>query len=131
MPGWVWVILVLFLVAMIALGVFYAFRHGSAALSSVAPEGRRIRKDLAALSDKETQPDRKPLALERPVGQMAQDYEDAHYRLVRHRLQVRNHRDAENWRRWADFNTGREKPVPDSEVPDGNTVRTDRKHHES
>jgi uncharacterized membrane protein len=114
MPGWIWIILVLFLVTMIAVGLWYAFCHFRQALASLTPLQHTIQKDMneiSAVRDRAQHGSSKPLVLTHSVGQTAADYEEAHYRLVVHRQKAHNRRD-QRWARWARFNTDTELTEP-------------------
>ena len=48
MPWWIWLILSLFMLAMIVAGIAYAALHGFRALNGIAEIGSRLGKPLSA-----------------------------------------------------------------------------------
>jgi uncharacterized membrane protein len=110
MPGWIWVLLVIFLIAVIVSGCWYAFRHLRQGLASLTPLEQAAQKDLAQISsarDSAAQTSNKPLVLSRAIGDAASDYEEAHFHLVSHRQKIHDQRD-QRWARWARFNSDEE-----------------------
>ncbi len=107
MPGWVWVLLVLFLIAVLIAGAVFVFLRGKAALGLLAPLGHRAQKDMAAIQEAQDQPapERKQVVLGRPLADVREDYEDAHTDLLRHKNRRKAERDAARWPRWAAFGT--------------------------
>ena len=51
MPWWIWLILSLFMLAMIVAGIAYAALHGFRALNGIAEIGSRLGKPLSELAD--------------------------------------------------------------------------------
>ncbi len=51
MPWWIWLILALFMLAMIVAGIAYAALHGFRALNGIAEIGGRLGKPLSELAD--------------------------------------------------------------------------------
>ena len=63
MPWWIWLILSLFMLAMIVAGIAYAALHGFRALNGIAEIGSRLGKPLSELADVPQGADaREPLA---------------------------------------------------------------------
>ena len=74
MPWWIWLILSLFMLAMIVAGIAYAALHGFRALNGIAEIGSRLGKPLSELAD-----------------------------VIRHR-NAKRERHARAWARWSRFN---------------------------
>lgn len=111
MPGWVWVLLVIFLLAVLVAGAVFVFLRGKAALDLLTPLGRRVRKDTAAIQEAQNQPapEREQIVLGRPLADVRKDYEDAHTDLLRHKNARKADRDEARWPRWAAFGTPKEE----------------------
>ena len=102
MPWWIWLLLVLFMVAVLVVGGIYAVRHALAALRVVSHTSGRISDRLermTAPSDDVDEPAR-PVFTE-PLHVAAERYEQAHVAVVRRRQETRD-RHVRAWRRWRD-----------------------------
>lgn len=107
MPGWVWVLLVIFLLAMLVSGAVFVFRRGKAAIDLLTPLGHRAQEDMDAIRRAQDQPvpERQEIVLGRTLADVRSDYEDAHTDLLRHKNARKADRDASRWPRWAAFGT--------------------------
>ena len=81
MPWWIWLILSLFMLAMIVAGIAYAALHGFRALNGIAEIGSRLGKPLSELADVPQGADaREPLApptFTQPLNSAISRYDDA------------------------------------------------------
>lgn len=110
MPGWIWILLVIFLLLVLVAGAIYVFRHAKAAIGLLTPLVHRAQTDMDAINRASQQPvgEREPIVLDRSLADVRQDYENAHVRLLQHKNERRARRDAERWPRWRDFGTAQE-----------------------
>ena len=104
MPWWVWVLLVMFMLVMIAAGLVYAGLHGLHALRDAGEIGSRIGERFAAMgeSDHGSSDDDAPLFTQ-PLDVARERYIDAHADVIR-RHDAKRRRHAERWRDWSQFN---------------------------
>ena len=100
MPWWIWLLLALFMLAMIVIGGVYAFVHGMGAFRSIAGTGMRIGQSVSRMSepsDDVREPD-SPLFTE-PLNVTLGRYERAQVELIRRR-ESRRARHVGVWARW-------------------------------
>ena len=92
MPWWIWLILSLFMLAMIVAGIAYAARLGKP-LSELAdvPQGADAREPLA------------PPTFTQPLNSAISRYDDAQVDVIRRR-NAKRERHARAWARWSRFN---------------------------
>ncbi|WP_158275731.1 hypothetical protein [Bifidobacterium catulorum] len=104
MPIWIWVILVVFLIAMTVAGLAYAIRHALSAWRTVADTGGRIAEVMSRL-EATRQPSRKSEqpSFVQPLSMVAGRYADAHAEIIRHQERKRD-RHVLIWKRWKSFN---------------------------
>lgn len=108
MPWWIWLVLALLMLAVIAAGVAYAVRRAFAALDMVSPVLDRFGEamDRMGADDADGRPQDMAPAFTRPLRESADRYADAHARVVeRHDAARRRHMAA--WARWARFGEDR------------------------
>lgn len=101
MPWWVWLILVLFMVAMLVAGVAYAVLHAIRAAHSVGVVGAKLGERLSALSDVDeasVAPDTRPL-FTLPLDVATGRYADAHAGVISRR-EAKRDRHAATWADW-------------------------------
>ena len=91
MPWWIWLILSLFMLAMIVAGIAYAALHGFRALNGIAEIGSRLGEPLA------------PPAFTQPLNSAISRYDDAQVDVIRRR-NAKRERHARAWARWSRFN---------------------------
>ncbi|MBT1177957.1 hypothetical protein JS532_10415 [Bifidobacterium callimiconis] len=103
MPGWVWVLLVIFLLAMLITGSVYAVRRALAALHAVNETGGRVADIFARLDQEPTTGDAEAPSFILPLEVSADRYADAHSVVIRHQEETRS-RHATVWKRWKTFN---------------------------
>ncbi|MFR5625603.1 MAG: hypothetical protein ACLTLN_04635 [Bifidobacterium bifidum] len=107
MPWWIWLILSLFMLAMIVAGIAYAALHGFRALNGIAEIGSRLGKPLSELADVPQGADaREPLApptFTQPLNSTISRYDDAQVDVIRRR-NAKRERHARAWARWSRFN---------------------------
>ncbi|WP_055427352.1 hypothetical protein [Bifidobacterium aesculapii] len=102
MPWWIWLLLVLFMIAVLAAGGTYAARRALAALHVVSHTGERISDRLERMTAPTDDVDEtaRPIFTE-PLHVAAERYEQAHATVVRRRQETRD-RHVRAWRRWRD-----------------------------
>jgi flagellar basal body-associated protein FliL len=104
MPGWIWVLLVLFMIGMIIAGGIYAFLKAKGALSTLGGLGSHVQKAMEAMSTEPEAIEAHAPAVTDSLAQTAQRYEEAHTARLEHKQMKRN-RHVATWRRWDRFNT--------------------------
>lgn len=103
MPGWIWVILVIFLFAMLIIGTIYVVRHAVAALRTVGMVGGRVSEVMSRLGEEQPQSGEEQPIFTQPLRTATDRYAEAHAKVIEHREQVQN-RHAAIWKRWKSFN---------------------------
>lgn len=103
MPGWVWILLVIFLLVMLVAGAVYAIRHALAALHVVNETGGRIADVFARLEQEPTPKEVETPSFVLPLEVSADRYADAHSAVIRHQEETRS-KHAAVWKRWKTFN---------------------------
>lgn len=104
MPWWVWVLLVVFMLAMIVAGLVYAGLHGLRALRDAGEVGAKIGERFAALGDEsETQESNDAPLFTQPLDVARERYIDAYAEVIR-RQDAKRRRHAERWAVWRRFN---------------------------
>lgn len=104
MPWWIWLLLALFMLAMIIAGFVYAGLHGYHALKDLGAVGHEVGKRFARMEqthDGERQSD--PPLFTQPLTVAKERYVDAHADVVRAKAAKRE-RHARAWARWKQFN---------------------------
>lgn len=104
MPGWIWVLLVLFMLAMIVAGGIYAFLKAKAAFGKLGGLNSHVQKAMEAINAEPEPREEHAPALTNPLAQSAQRYEEAHAARLDYKQAKRN-RHVITWRRWERFNT--------------------------
>lgn len=100
MPWWIWLLLVLFMIVMIAIGGVYAVRRALAALGTISETGSRIGDRLARMGKPvAAQPDDDAPIFTKPLRTAADRYEQAHVDVIL-RKEAKRRRHVEAWRRW-------------------------------
>ncbi|KFI97476.1 ABC transporter permease [Bifidobacterium stellenboschense] len=102
MPWWIWLLLALFMFAMIVIGGIYAFRRAMAALRVVSDTGEQVSDRLAAMGEpaEDSAEDDSPIFTQ-PLRVAAERYEHAHIEVVKRRQATRD-RHVQAWKRWKD-----------------------------
>ncbi|MCH9275587.1 hypothetical protein JS533_004775 [Bifidobacterium amazonense] len=100
MPWWIWLLLTLFMLAMIAAGIIYAAIHGLRGLRAAGDVGARIGERLAAMQETESSDDEPhaPVFTE-PLRTAADRYTQAQSEVAARRQATRD-RHARTWARW-------------------------------
>ena len=100
MPWWIWLLLVLFMVAMLVIGGVYALRRAIAALGVVSETGSRIGERLERMGEpsQDEAGDEAPIFTQ-PLKTAAERYEDAHVGVIL-RKEAKRSRHVEAWKRW-------------------------------
>ncbi|KFI51745.1 hypothetical protein [Bifidobacterium biavatii] len=100
MPWWIWLLLALFMLAMIVAGIVYAAVHGIRGLKTAGEIGSRIGDRLAAMQDAQPQ-SRAPQApvFTEPLQTAADRYAQAQSEIIT-RQQATRERHARTWARW-------------------------------
>ena len=106
MPGWIWIFLVIFMLAMLIGGAVYAIRHAMTAGRSIGRVSDDLNRHMpqppvAGQSQATDRAEGPAFAL--PLSQSTERYSQAHAQVLQRREQRRrNH--ARVWRRWKQFN---------------------------
>ena len=104
MPWWIWLLLALFMLAMVVSGVVYACLHGYRAFKDVAKLGertaKRIRRWAKTIAPK--QREEAPF-FTRPLKDAADRYADAHAGVIE-RHEAKRSRHAQQWAQWRHCN---------------------------
>lgn len=104
MPGWVWVILACFFVAMLAFGALFAFRHAKSAVRTIKPVIGRAQEKLARAKEQKPEGvDSLDPIFVRPLDAAVDEYAAAHADILA-RKDERRQRHADAWARWFRFN---------------------------
>ncbi|PLS24730.1 hypothetical protein BLI708_09860 [Bifidobacterium imperatoris] len=104
MPWWIWLVLALFMLAMIIAGLVYAGVHGMHALRDVSEIGGRLGEKFAEMSD--TDDDHRvmtPVSFTQPLSAAQDRYADAHAEVIK-RKAAKRERHIQAWNRWKRFN---------------------------
>ncbi|MBT1171989.1 hypothetical protein JS528_01160 [Bifidobacterium sp. MA2] len=100
MPWWIWLLLVLFMIAMIVIGGIYAVRRAIAALGVVSDTGAQVGERLARMGEPyESGTGEEPPVFTQPLKTAAERYEQAHIGVIL-RKEAKRGRHVEAWRRW-------------------------------
>ncbi|MEE1296537.1 MAG: hypothetical protein UHD09_06825 [Bifidobacterium sp.] len=104
MPWWVWLVLALFMLAMLVAGAAYALVHGMHAMKQVSTTGEKVNARVSKMSQRYDEDDQPQRAIFTEPLQVAADrYADAHAEVIERR-ERRQDRYATIWRRWSQFN---------------------------
>lgn len=100
MPWWIWLVLALFMLAMLVAGVVYAALHAMRGLASLSEVGGRLSERLDAMGEPvpAERADEAPL-FTKPLAEAAERYADAHAGVVERRMR-RRERHVEQWADW-------------------------------
>lgn len=106
MPWWIWLLLVLFMLAMLIIGGIYAFIHGMRALNSVSATAAQVGERFLRLGEQSGERDgnsdqgesEAPLFTQ-PLNVSLDRYERAHIAVIE-RAQAKRVRHATTWARW-------------------------------
>ncbi len=107
MPGWIWILLVIFMLAMLIGGAVYAIRHAMAASRSIGRVSEDLNRHMpqppAAGQSQATTDKTEGPAFALPLSQSTERYSQAHALVLQRNAQRRrNH--GHIWRRWKQFN---------------------------
>lgn len=104
MPWWIWLILVIFMLAMIIAGTAYAILHAIRAGKTAMQTGITVSEHMAALSQADSsQEDGHPASFTVPLNEVVRRYEDAQARRYERRAAKRD-RHVRIWARWSHYN---------------------------
>ena len=95
MPWWIWLILALFMLAMIVAGLIYAALHGLRALKDMSDIGGQLGERVADTSE--------PPLFTQPLSVAQNRYAEAHADVIRSKAAKRERR-TQAWARWKRFN---------------------------
>ena len=95
MPWWIWLILALFMLAMIVAGLIYAALHGIRALKDMSDIGGQLGERVAAMGE--------PPLFTQPLSVAQNRYAEAHADVIRSKAAKRE-RHTQAWARWKRFN---------------------------
>ena len=99
MPWWIWLILALFMLAMIVAGLIYAALHGLRALKDMSDIGGQLGERVPGTSADTSEP---PLFTQ-PLSVAQNRYAEAHADVIRSKAAKRERR-TQAWARWKRFN---------------------------
>ena len=104
MPWWIWLVLVLLMLAVLIADGAYACARGYQALKGVAKVGGRASKRFEAMSKPlpQVEEDTAPF-FTRPLKDATDRYADAHAEVIRRQGEKRT-RHARQWTEWKHFN---------------------------
>jgi hypothetical protein len=104
MPWWIWLILALFMLAMIVAGIVYAGLHGLHALRNISEIGGRIGERVAAMGSEDQSEDAiEPPLFTQPLSAARNRYVEAHADVIRRKAGKRE-RHGRVWAKWKHFN---------------------------
>lgn len=100
MPWWVWLLLILFMLAMLIIGGIYAFTHGMSALRGVSDTAAQVGERVSLLGEQtgESNELEAPLFTQ-PLKVSLDRYERAQIDVAK-RAQAKRTRHAMTWARW-------------------------------
>ena len=101
MPWWIWLILALFMLAMIVAGLIYAALHGLRALKDMSDIGGQLGERVAAMGETGTSADTSEPP--QPLSVAQNRYAEAHADVIRSKAAKRERR-TQAWARWKRFN---------------------------
>ncbi|BDR54644.1 hypothetical protein KIMH_07550 [Bombiscardovia apis] len=103
MTGWIWPILVVFMLVMLVCGAMYVFRRARDASRVATSLAAAIQQRLSAAQQTEpTQADETP-AFTQPLSASSDRYAQAHKRVIERKAQTRVRHEMK-WADWAHFN---------------------------
>ena len=101
MPWWIWLILALFMLAMIVAGLIYAALHGLRALKDMSDIGGQLGERVAAMGEPGTSADTsEPPLFTQPLSVAQNRYAED---VIRSKAAKRERR-TQAWARWKRFN---------------------------
>ncbi|MBT1175386.1 hypothetical protein JS530_07740 [Bifidobacterium sp. LC6] len=104
MPWWIWLVLALFMLAMIIAGIVYAGVHGMHALKDVGGIGEQMGQKLAAMGEPDDSADRtEPVTFTQPLSVAQERYANAHAEVLT-RKAAKRERHMQTWQQWKRFN---------------------------
>lgn len=104
MPGWIWLVLVVFMLAMLATGVLYVVVHAVRAVKKASAVGDAVSSTLGKMSvDADAVAPGEPAIFTQPLSTAADRYSQAHAQVIR-RQEARRNRYAGIWSKWLHFN---------------------------
>lgn len=99
MPWWIWLVLALFMLAMIGAGIAYAIVHGLRGLKTAGQVGSRIGK-IMDLMQQSTEPHDEPApSFTESLRDVADRYAQAHVAIIEREHATRA-RHIRQWARW-------------------------------
>lgn len=105
MPGWVWILLTLFMIAMLAIGAIYAILHAIRAGKAMGQVGATISQHMpqppAGEAGRQDQPEGPFFS--QSLSKASSRYSQAHADLLRRKNSKRRNHEAV-WARWKHFN---------------------------
>lgn len=103
MPGWIWWILALFMIAMLVIGAIYVGRHAMAALRVINVVGSKASRPLGSMQvDTQAVADVPDPSFTQPLKDTAEQYADAHAQVIE-RKERRQDRYAQTWNEWRQY----------------------------
>ena len=118
MPWWIWLILALFMLAMIVAGLIYAALHGIRALKDMSDIGGQLGERVAAMGESGTSADTsEPPLFTQPLSVAQNRYAEAHADVIRSNATPRHgpagsDSTTNGKQQWHVTNTIRAMPIP-------------------
>lgn len=103
MPGWIWIVLVAFLLVTLIVGGVYVIRHAISAMHVIGRTGDEVSSRLSRLEADDHRQRNEPPMFTRPLAEAADRYARTQAHIMEHRDHVRN-RHVAIWKRWKTFN---------------------------
>ena len=106
MPWWIWLVLVIWMLVVLAAGGWYVFSRVRAAAHQLSAGSEDIGKrvqTISAVQSRPVEPAGKPPLLVRPLNDAIERYADAHAEVRVRRAHAQD-RHMDRWREWERFN---------------------------
>ncbi|MFT8638890.1 hypothetical protein [Bifidobacterium sp.] len=102
MPGWIWLVLVIFMIAMLVGGAIYVVFRAMAAMRSVGRLSSAIEEKLSPVQEDDENSAEAPL-FTRPLHVAGERYSVAHAEVLRRHDRI-HERHMRTWQQWKHFN---------------------------
>lgn len=103
MPWWIWLVLVLFMIAVLVAGAVFAGSRAMSMVHTVSEVGDSVSQRISAMKEKEEPTPIQPPVFTQPLRTSVSKYTDAHVQVVQRKTNKRL-RHASTWVSWKHFN---------------------------
>ncbi|MCH4208556.1 hypothetical protein [Bifidobacterium sp.] len=105
MPGWIWVVLVLFMLVVLVAGAAFVVVHAIRAMRVISDVGSAVNDRIAAMSERDESGETQnaTAVFAQPLRTASERYAQAHSRVIARRMR-RHERHVERWTQWRTFN---------------------------